>query len=117
MLNEPLAVLGEDRGHPDGIVHGQAHKPAKEHVVLNLLHEHVLGAHAVKRLQLHGAQQLLSCNALATAFEVGLIFMMPELSTARGCTAELELSMRRYFSSMLRMSGSQGQNHRRWNDP
>jgi hypothetical protein len=34
-------------------------KPAKEHVALNLFHEHSLGTHAVEHLQQHGAQQLL----------------------------------------------------------
>jgi hypothetical protein len=32
--NQAFTVLGEDRGHPDGIVHGQADEPAKQQVVL-----------------------------------------------------------------------------------
>jgi len=73
MRNEPLAVFAEDRGHPHRIVHGQAHKPAKEHVVLDLLHEHALGAHAVEHLQQHRAQQLLRCNTGAAALDVRLV--------------------------------------------
>ena len=39
VLDQALAVLAEDGGHPDRIVHGQANEPAKQQVVLGLLHE------------------------------------------------------------------------------
>ncbi len=32
--NQTLAVFGEDRGHPDAVVHGQAYEPAKQQAVL-----------------------------------------------------------------------------------
>jgi hypothetical protein len=51
----------------------------KEHVVLNLLHEHALGAHAVEHLQQHGTQQLLGCNAGTTAFDVGFIHVRKQI--------------------------------------
>ena len=58
-------------GHPDRIVHGQADEPAKQQVVLGLLHQLALRAHAVEQLNEHGAQQLLGGNAGASAFDVG----------------------------------------------
>jgi hypothetical protein len=33
--NESRAIFGENRGHPDCIVHGQSDESAKKHVVLN----------------------------------------------------------------------------------
>lgn len=73
MLDQTLAILGEDGRYPNGIVHGQANEPAKQQVVLGLLHELALGADAVKHLQEHGAQELLRRDAGATAFDVGLV--------------------------------------------
>lgn len=39
VLNEPFAVLGEDGGYPDAVVHGQANEPAVQEVVLGLFHQ------------------------------------------------------------------------------
>ena len=71
--DQAFAVLCEDGGHPHAVVHGQADEPAKQQVVLGLLHELTLGAHAVKDLQQHGAQQFLGGNAGATALGISLV--------------------------------------------
>src|SRR5476649_3085145 len=63
VFDQPLAVLGEDGGYPNGIVHRQPDKPTKQQVILNLLHQLALGAHAIEHLQQHRAQQLLWRNA------------------------------------------------------
>ena len=73
MFNQAFAVLGEDRGYPDGIVHGQANEPAKQEVVLSLLHELALRAHAVEDLKEHGTQQFLGGDAGAPALDVFLV--------------------------------------------
>ena len=57
--------------HPDCVVHGQADEPAKQQVVLGLLHQQTFRADAVKDLQKHGAQQLLGRNARTTTFDIG----------------------------------------------
>ena len=73
MLVQAFTFLGENGGYPHGIVHGQANEPAKQKVVLGLLQELALRADAVEHLQEHGAQKLLSGNAGATAYDVGLV--------------------------------------------
>lgn len=71
--DQAFAVLAEDGGHPHGVVHGQADEPAKQQVVLGLLHELALRAHAVEHLQQHGAQQFLGRDAGTAALDVGLV--------------------------------------------
>ena len=71
MRNQALTVLGEDRWHPGRVVHGQADEPAKQQVVLGLLHQQAFRANAVEDLQEHGAQQLLWRNAGTPTFDVG----------------------------------------------
>ena len=71
--DQAVAVLAEDSGHPDCVVHGQADEPAKQKVVLGLLHQLALRAHAVEHLDEHGAQQFLGGNAGASAFDVSRI--------------------------------------------
>ena len=71
MCNQALAVFGKDRGYPDAVVHGQAYEPAKQQVVLGLLHQHAFRAHAVENLQQHGSEQLLRRNAGPTALDIG----------------------------------------------
>ena len=56
---QPLPVLGEDRGVPDRVIHAQAHEPAKEQVVIELLHELPLAADRVEELEQQRTQQLL----------------------------------------------------------
>ncbi len=36
ILDQPFAVLGEDRGHPNCVVHRQPDEPAKQQAVLRL---------------------------------------------------------------------------------
>ena len=71
MCNQALAVFGEDRGHPDAVVHRQAYEPAKQQVVLGLLHQQAFRAYAVENLQQHGSEQLLRRNAGPTALDIG----------------------------------------------
>ncbi|SPC18372.1 conserved membrane hypothetical protein [Cupriavidus oxalaticus] len=75
MLDQPFAVLGKDRGHPNCIVHRQPDEPAKQQVVLRLLHELAFGANAVEHLQQHGPQQLLRRDAGPAALNVGLVHL------------------------------------------
>jgi hypothetical protein len=50
-LQQPIPILGKRGRHPYGIVHRQAHKPAKQQVVLELLHQHPLAAHRIQHLE------------------------------------------------------------------
>jgi hypothetical protein len=56
---QPVPVLGKHRGVPDPVVHGQAHEPPEQQVVVELLHEQALAADAVEYLQQQRAQQVL----------------------------------------------------------
>ncbi len=73
VLDQAFAVLGEYAGHPDCIVHCQANEPAKQQVVVRLLHELTFGANAVEHLQQHGPQQLLRRDTGSTALDIGLV--------------------------------------------
>ncbi len=42
---QPVAVLGEHRRHPDRVVNAEAHDPAEQQVILHLLHQLALGPH------------------------------------------------------------------------
>ncbi|CAD6563264.1 hypothetical protein LMG24235_08506 [Paraburkholderia sabiae] len=59
VLDQSLAILREDRGHPHLVIHCQADKPTKKPVILNLLHQLPLRADVVENLDQHGSQQLL----------------------------------------------------------
>ena len=63
VLDHPVAVLGEDRVVPHGVFDGQADEPAKQQVVVDLLDELSLAAHAVEYLQQHGPHELLGRDA------------------------------------------------------
>jgi hypothetical protein len=58
-LKQPLAVLGEHRHVPHRIVDAQAHEPAEQEIVIELLHQHPLTAHRIQHLHQQRAQQLL----------------------------------------------------------
>ena len=73
VLDEAVAVLAEDRVVPHSVLDGQADEPAKQQVVLDLLDELPLAAHAVEHLQQHRAHQLLGRDAGAPALYVGLV--------------------------------------------
>lgn len=49
---QPVAVLGEDRRHPDRVVDPEADKPAEQEVLLHLLHQLPLGANREQNLDL-----------------------------------------------------------------
>ena len=50
-VQQPVAVLGERGVIPDRIVHGQPHKPAKEQVIVQLLHQQSFAADRIEHLQ------------------------------------------------------------------
>jgi len=58
-VQEPLPVLAENRVMPHHFVHAHTDKPAKQQVVVQLLHQEPLAAHRVKYLQQQGPQQSL----------------------------------------------------------
>ena len=51
VIEQPLTVLGKGGGMPDRNVGAQAHKPAVQQVVVQLLQQQPLGADSVERLQ------------------------------------------------------------------
>ena len=59
VMEEPITVLGERSGMPDHIVGAQAHKPAEQQVLVEVLQQQPLGADPIERLQQRGQQQLL----------------------------------------------------------
>src|SRR5260370_24034094 len=59
---QALPVLREDRYVPDRIVDVEPHKPAKQEVIIELLHQKPLAAHRVQHLQQQRAQKLLRRN-------------------------------------------------------
>ena len=67
-LQQPLPVLGEYRHVPHRVVDVESHKPAKQQIVIELLHQHPLAAHRIKHLQQQRPQQLLRRNRRPPAF-------------------------------------------------
>jgi hypothetical protein len=61
-----LPILGEDGMVPGLVVHIQAHEPAKQEVVIRLLHEQALAADGVQHLQEQGPEQLLRRDGVAS---------------------------------------------------
>jgi hypothetical protein len=55
---KPVPVFGEAGRIPDCIIGRQSHEPAKQEIVVELLHQLALRAHAVEHLQEQGTQQL-----------------------------------------------------------
>jgi hypothetical protein len=51
VLQQPIAILREDRRHPDRFIHLQAHEPPKQDVVIELLHQQPLTPNRVEQLQ------------------------------------------------------------------
>ena len=83
VLDQAFAVLAEHGRNPDCIVHGQADEPAKQQVVLGLLHELALRAHAVEHLNEHGPQQFLGGNAGTPAFDVSRVHLTKQVVHVR----------------------------------
>jgi len=73
MLDQPVAVLAEHRVVPNRVLDGQADEPAEQQVVLDLLDQLPLAAHAVQHLQQHGAHELLRSDARTIALDVGFV--------------------------------------------
>ena len=57
-----LLILGKDGMVPDLVVHGKADEPAKQEIVIELLHQQPVAADGVQDLQQQGPQQLLRGN-------------------------------------------------------
>ena len=70
---QPVSILAERRVVPHGIVHRQADKPTKQHVVGDLLHQHALAANRMQHLQQQRTNQLLGCDARPAAVRVALV--------------------------------------------
>ena len=58
-LEQPVAVVREHRRMPHRAIERQADKPAEQQVVVDLLHQHPLGAHREEGLQQRRPQQHL----------------------------------------------------------
>jgi hypothetical protein len=72
-LQQPIAILREDRDIPDGIIHVQIAKPAKKHIVVQLLHELPLAANRIHHLQDQSTQQMFWWNRWAPAIRIKLV--------------------------------------------
>src|SRR5262245_6569546 len=70
LIQHPFAVLAEHRMIPYRLVHLQAHKPAKQQVVVELLHQQPFTAHRIEHLQQQGAEQPLRRNRRTSALRV-----------------------------------------------
>ena len=73
VFEESVAVLAEHRVVPHRVLDRQAHEPAKQQVVTDLLHKLPLAAHAVEHLQEHRPDQLLGRDTRPPALHVGLV--------------------------------------------
>ena len=62
--------LREHRRHPDRFVHLQAHEPAEQDVVIELLHQQPLTPNRVEQLQQLRAQEALGRNRRAAVLRV-----------------------------------------------
>jgi hypothetical protein len=78
-VQQPVAVLGEDRMVPHRVVHAQAHEPAEQQVVVQLLDQLPLRADRVKRLQQKRMQHILGRDRGSARGRVQLV----ELSIQR----------------------------------
>ena len=82
-LQQPRAILGERRRHPEVGVHRQADEPAKQQVVLELLDQHPLAADRVQHLQQQRAQQLLGRHRRAPRARIQRIERGAQLAQRR----------------------------------
>ena len=73
VLDESVAVFAEHQVVPQGVLHGQAHKPAEQQVVLDLLDQLSLAVHAVQHLQQHCAHEFFRRDAGAASLDVSLV--------------------------------------------
>src|SRR5450755_4541436 len=61
-VEKALAVLGEHRYVPYGVVHVETNEPAVEHIIIELLHHHPLAANRIEYLQQQRSQEALRRN-------------------------------------------------------
>src|SRR5207249_8741790 len=54
---EAIAVLAEDGCIPYGVIRRKTHKPAEQKIIVELLHQQPLGAHAIESLEKQSAQK------------------------------------------------------------
>jgi tetratricopeptide (TPR) repeat protein len=71
-IEQAVPVLREGRRRPHRVVHAEAHEPAKQQVVVQLLQKHPFAAHGVEYLQQQRPQQLLGRNRWAARMRVEL---------------------------------------------
>ena len=83
LVEQPLAVEGERRVIPHRVVDVQADEPAEQQVVVELLHQQPLAAHAVNHLQQRGAQDAFGRDRRATACGVARRQQFIELAQDR----------------------------------
>jgi dienelactone hydrolase len=103
--------------HPRRVVRRQPNEPAEQQVVLRLLHELALRAHAEQDLQQHRAQQLLRRDARAADLDAGLVhpreqlvhlgqrLVAVELSQVAGSAALAQLEARGVCDGRIAISG------------
>jgi hypothetical protein len=61
-LQQPVPILREHGHIPDAVIHLKTHGPAKQRVVLKLLHQHPFTANRIQNLEQQSARELLGCN-------------------------------------------------------
>ncbi len=83
LVEQPLAVEGERRVVPHRVVDVQTGEPAEQQVVVELLHQQPLAAHAVDRLQQRGAQDALGRDRQTTARGIARRQQLIELAQDR----------------------------------
>ena len=62
-FNEPVAVFGESRGVPDGVLQVKPNKPAVEKIESDVFHERTLTADGKQDLQQQAFEQPFGRNA------------------------------------------------------
>jgi len=62
LIQKPITILGEDRRCPDRLVHVHPDEPAKQQVVIQLLHQQALATNRIEDLKQLRAQQTLGRN-------------------------------------------------------
>src|ERR1035438_9821538 len=79
-VEEALAVLGEHRYVPYGVVHVETNEPAVEHIVIELLHHHPLTANRIEYLQQQRSQETLRRNRWPASEGVDFIELARDLA-------------------------------------
>ena len=69
-LQQAVAVLGKRGGIPNNLIQVQAHKPAEQNAIVDLLHQQPLAPHRIEHLQQLRPQKLLRGNRRPPAFGI-----------------------------------------------